>query len=527
MPIGRLRRFPAVVLVLGIFGMFAVAQEPAPAIQRDEQKKLVERTDTLARRVASAVDVITYQRIAPTAERMMLDQMAAALRDLSGTELRRVLAHLESAAKASDKATTAKELLAGYEERRQVVSRLRAMAARLDVIRNLNDAAAKLDRAAGKQLAIVGVKQTLPLGINLREHVADEQTDLNAEVAAVLKQLGEISRFLAFGEKDRLEKAGAVDRGDKLMAEMTVTLQSIRKDKLGDARERQRQHATELKDIAGAIRGANAIRLMAVEIAQTGLEAALRGGTSRDFMESHVIDPKDRRPSVLFQPETTREPGLKLDVPMGRINPVDFTWNMPLTENGRIQVIYDVRSETGISAVNICYRIIPKGGVSPNEKVPHPRDDRDGTLFSRLPLQEFKMPKESPGAFVRDLGLFEKSRKSNAVELYILPDAKPAREPVITEAGGRMNFEVSALVKRMPDGSMAKLEVGDTVEVYVEVLDRGTSRVAGYTRAKRKTVMTEYEAQSAIVRQMAGRGLADQLRDLADDQVRVFVPKMP
>lgn len=531
MSLGYHGRFTASVLVVGMLAMYARAQDPAAA-QRDEQKKVEVRVDALARRLASATDAMAYLRLTPGAEQKMLADLAAALRGLSDGEIRQVLAHLDAAAKASDEPTAIKELLAAHGDQRRVVSQLRAMALRLDVVRNLNDAAARLGRAGGKQLAIAtGTKRAVPPRggkaplIRPHEHLAGEQADLNAEVAAVLKQLDAIARFLTPDEKGRLEKADAAARGKKLVAEMTLTLRAIEGDKFDDAVERQRRHSAELKDLAGALRGPDANRLLAIEAARAVLEAVLGGGSVRDSA-THAIDPKDRRPSVVFLAETTREPGMKLEPPKGRIDRGDFEWDMPLTQGGRVMVIYHAKSEAGISAVNIAYRVIPKGGLPAASKVPHPRDDKDHTAFRRLPLREFRPTKDSPGAFVRDLGLFERSKKFDAVEWFVLPEPTAGKAAAV-EAGGRVNFEVAGLTKKMPDGSTAKLEFGDTVELYVEVFDNQKSRAAAYTRVKRKTVVGEYEAQAAIVQQIAGRKLADQLRDLADDQVRVFVRKGP
>jgi hypothetical protein len=517
------------VIVMGTVGTFAPARDPAPAARRDEQKKIEGRVEALARRLAAATDAMSYLRLTPGAEQKMLGDLAAALRDLSDGEIRQVLAHLDAAAKASDEPTAVKELLAARGDMRRIVSQLRAMAVRLDVVRNLDDAAAKLGRSAGKQLAIAAeAKQAVPPRgekaplIRPREHLAAEQADLNAEVNAVLKQLGEISRFLAPDEKDRLEKADAAARGKKLVAEMTLTLRAIEGDKFDDAVERQRRHAAELRDLAGALRGPDANRLLAVEAARAVLEAVL-GSVSERGSATHAIDPKDR-PSVMLLPETTREPGLKLESPNGKIDPGDFEWDMPLTASGRVMVIYHAKSASGISAVNIVYRVIQKGGRPAAGEGPHPRDDKDHTRFSRLPLREFRPQKALPGAFVPDLGLFETSKRFDAVEWFVLPESTVGKEAAV-EAGGRVNFEVAGLTKKLPDGSTARLEVGDTVELYVEVFDNRKNRTAGYTRAKRKTVVGEYEARAAVVQQIANRKLADELRDLADDQVRVFVRK--
>ena len=121
------------------------------------------------------------------------------------------------------------------------------------------------------------------------------------------------------------------------------------------------------------------------------------------------------------------------------------------------------------------------------------------------------------------------------VEFYAIAAANPATEPGGLDAGGRYNFQTDGLRKRRPDGTPGRLEVGDTIEVYVEVFDKysawlesrgGKARAAGYTReARRKTIVTEDDAY-VLTRQRdeAQRKLQDKLRDLADDQRGVFQP---
>ena len=135
--------------------------------------------------------------------------------------------------------------------------------------------------------------------------------------------------------------------------------------------------------------------------------------------------------------------------------------------------------------------------------------------------------------------MFEKSGKFGEVEFFALPSLNPAEDPAQLEAGGCKNFEVSGLLKKVPDGSggvtTAKLDVGDTVELYVEVFDKLTTgsdekllnRPAGYTReAKRKIVLTDAEAAAAIrQRDEARQKLRDKLQDIANDQFDVFRPK--
>jgi hypothetical protein len=303
---------------------------------------------------------------------------------------------------------------------------------------------------------------------------------------------------------------------------------------------------------------------------------------------------EDRPPTVEFKPESTRNPDPKeFD---GEGNPKDYEWDMALGPDGLVLVIYSARSEVGIRAANIRYRVIPKGvqfDLYPEEyrKIQHPREDPNLLVFDRLPLTRFDPAADSKkgdlGPFVPDLGLFTYSfrnvprfnRNEVNVQFYPIPSANPAREPGELEAGGRQNFRTARLLKKVPelqsDGSVVmrttQLEVGDTVEVYVEAFDKLTylsvgakrrgmfalpvltgldretllalpkdkagnldlkqlpTRPAGYTReAKRKIVVTEADAMTALrQRDEARTKLRDKLNQLAQDQTEVFKPKKP
>ena len=249
---------------------------------------------------------------------------------------------------------------------------------------------------------------------------------------------------------------------------------------------------------------------------------------------------EDRPPVVAFMPESTRHP-----------NPEDYDgkpeakaaheWGdrLPLAEGGRVMVVYSARSEQGVSRANIAYRVIPRGVAADV----HPRDDPESKVYSRLQLKPVTADVAKVGRFVPDLGLFEQSWQGLSkldrfrvnVEFYALPSPNPGAEPAALEAGGRYMFEVDGLQKKVPDSAgglvSAKLEVGDTVQLYVEVFDKNPApgRPAGYTReARRKVVASGEEAMAAIrMRDEQNRRLQDKLRDLAADQANVFRQTRP
>jgi hypothetical protein len=262
----------------------------------------------------------------------------------------------------------------------------------------------------------------------------------------------------------------------------------------------------------------------------------------------------DEPPMVEFQKESTRNPDpTAFD---GQGDPRIYVWEMPVAwipsgipgegETGPIQVIYTAQSELGIGRANIVYRVLSRG--EPIENI-HPRDDPHGRVYTRLPLSPVTADIKKVGKWIPDLGLFEKSfaglglydrrRREVNVELYRMPSPNPSTEPGELEGGGRFNFQTAELRKPGANGTQQKLEVGDTVELYVEVFDKYSvylegkklpSRVAGYTReAKRKIVYSEADA-TVLIRQRdeAQRKLQDKLRDIAEDQRNVFQPsKLP
>jgi hypothetical protein len=255
----------------------------------------------------------------------------------------------------------------------------------------------------------------------------------------------------------------------------------------------------------------------------------------------------DRPPSVEFKKESTRNPDPQN--PKGEGPPNDYTWEMPVHTQGRIMVIYQARSELGIREANIRYRVIPKGvqaDLYPDwyKNIHHPKDDPGFRVYFRQELIPVKDPvKANLGEFVADLGLFRYSfrgvpdvdQDSVDVGFYAFPSRSPATEPGEMEAGGRRNFEVSDLKKMMPDGTFAKLDIGDTVELYVEVFDKlpgpdgkpMPNRVAGYTHeAKRKIIVSENDVRLALhQRDEERQKRTDKLREITDDLNAVFREK--
>ncbi|MBM3979321.1 MAG: hypothetical protein FJ304_03370 [Planctomycetes bacterium] len=254
---------------------------------------------------------------------------------------------------------------------------------------------------------------------------------------------------------------------------------------------------------------------------------------------------EDRAPVVAFLPETTRHPDPTNEFEGNLKHKVDYEWGdkMPLPEGGRVMVIYHAKSEQGISRANLRYRVIPRGVAVDSypewfRDIQHPAQDPEAKVFDRLTLTPITADLKTVGNYVLDLGLFEKSwqglsreaRFRENVEFYSFPSPFPD-VPAGLDAGGRYMFEVDRLTKYIPDPDdpkkvkVAKLEIGDTVELFVEAYDKNPGRaLPGYTKeARRKLVVTSDEAYAATkMRDEQNRRLQDKLRDLTKDQQNVF-----
>src|SRR5262249_44627533 len=156
MPAGRRIRFPLAALLMVAMVQMTTSGDIDPAKQRDAQKVLQNKLDTMARRAGSTIDAMVYQRPSPSAEQKMLEEVADSLKGLSESQIRQVLEHLDAAIKAPDEATSTKEQREAYQKHRQIISQLRGMVIKLDVVENLDEAAARLDRAAARQLDLHG-----------------------------------------------------------------------------------------------------------------------------------------------------------------------------------------------------------------------------------------------------------------------------------------------------------------------------------------------------------------------------------
>jgi hypothetical protein len=207
----------------------------------------------------------------------------------------------------------------------------------------------------------------------------------------------------------------------------------------------------------------------------------------------------DEPPRVNLLAEVLKDPREE-----GPLDDFDVT-GMPLGIGGQVQIGYDVRSPLGLARAQVVYRV------------------NDGP-WTALPLRRTEADESKLGKFLPELGVFRESGPFGQVEFYPLPSPDPTTEPPGIEAGGRINFQTAALTKPSADGRTAKLEVGDRVELAVEVFDRNPApgRPPGRSVSRIKTVVSQAQLQAWLDQHDQSR---DRLRKLEESQRGVFSPK--
>ena len=311
---GRRSWFVAALVLLGAMVPLAVSQDADPAKQRKQQEEIKARVDEAARRTSSTLDAMTFQRLSPTAEQRMLRGVADELRGLSQEQIAEVLGHLERAAAAPNPATATKEQTDAYAKHLLVIQQLKVMLGQLDVIKNLDEAAARLERAAEKQIKLVTEghnNSILPnrggRAIDDRDELATEQADLRVEVLAVFKQVKRLSdeKLLTPEQTARVEQAEALARGLKLAADMAPTVSELKRGSFLNAGTAQRGHAKELKALAAALRTPPATRLDGLKAAQKEVLKAIDAQTKVNNDTAEKPDPNEPRKAGV-DPKTAR-----------------------------------------------------------------------------------------------------------------------------------------------------------------------------------------------------------------------------
>jgi len=107
------------------------------------------------------------------------------------------------------------------------------------------------------------------------------------------------------------------------------------------------------------------------------------------------------------------------------------------------------------------------------------------------------------------------------VGFHAVPSPDRETMPDYLTGGGRFDFQTAELTKLTEEGKLAKLEIGDRVEYYVEVSDRNPmpGRAPGKSEARIKEILS---ASDVLLRLDQTRQAESKIRDLEKKQRELF-----
>jgi hypothetical protein len=246
---------------------------------KQEQQKLVQAdTDQTVRRVSTMLRVLDYYQLDKRGERQLLDEVAGTLAGLSRAQMNEVIARLEAAAKAADEKQVRSHTEGAYVRHREIVAQLKALLARYDAVKSLDQAAGRLEQTAKKQheLSLRGSQMAqqwrkssalTPQAQKTRQdlqqeirHAHDDQTDLKKEAAAVLTQLEKLREQLPAEQQQRLSQAMEAARKQQVLERMDRAAEALAPtardcaDELKASVAAQRQAAEGLQELSRTLR---------------------------------------------------------------------------------------------------------------------------------------------------------------------------------------------------------------------------------------------------------------------------------
>jgi len=203
----------------------------------------------------------------------------------------------------------------------------------------------------------------------------------------------------------------------------------------------------------------------------------------------------DEPPIVRLLPERYSEPGIKP-------SEEDIIEGLPIPLGGQIPIAYTCRSPQGVSKAQLRYRINERG------------------TWVTLPLRTIDADAKS-GPFDPNYGTFINVQFGQQVEFHPVPSPDRETTPDYLTGGGRFDFQTAELTKITEEGKLAKLEIGDRVEYYVEVFDRNPvpGRAPGKSEARIKEILSPGDV---LLRLDQTRQAESKIRDLEKKQRELF-----
>ncbi|HXG61145.1 MAG TPA: hypothetical protein VNO22_07225, partial [Planctomycetota bacterium] len=229
--------------ILALAALLGAVQEDTAA-QQEIQRRVRAETDVTARRVETMVRALLFHRLDQVQERRVLEEVAGTLSTLSREEMARVLERLRAAAAAPDADKARAEIDAAYVHHRRILEALERLLSRYDAVRDLEQAAERLERAAAEELELslrTAEHARESARMAAREKAEEEARRRSAEAVQDFERQGRELQE----QKKKLDEELA--RARKRVQDLQAEAARLSKEKPQDPQERERR-AKDLRE---------------------------------------------------------------------------------------------------------------------------------------------------------------------------------------------------------------------------------------------------------------------------------------
>lgn len=266
------------LLPLALFTGAALADDTKPgdppdtpsglvvAQQTTQQRQAMLETKRTAQRLEAMLRVLAYHQLDAAAEKKIVQEASATLRGLSEKQMQEILKSFDTAAQSKTLAEMDKQLDQAHDKHRVVLDQVRQLLTRFELMRNLEQAAMRLDKLAfdQKQLReqVILAEQQRRMQVNQRRGMRPEspqsqalrQEDIARESDAVLQKLNELKNDLPEELKPRLDKVLNINMERNIKQGMLDAANHLRYRNQREAEDRQIQAQNDLERLARTLR---------------------------------------------------------------------------------------------------------------------------------------------------------------------------------------------------------------------------------------------------------------------------------
>ncbi|HMP17809.1 MAG TPA: hypothetical protein PKD72_12350, partial [Gemmatales bacterium] len=177
--------------------------------QQTTQQKLAQlEAKRTAQRLDAMLQVLAYHQLDAEAEKKLVLEAASALRGLSQNQMAEILRNFETASQAKTLTDMDKKIDQAQAQHRDVLDQVRRLLTRFEMMRNLEQAAVRLDKLAFDQKKlreqVILAEQQRRLQANQRKGMRPEspqtqalrQEDIARETESILQKLHELKSDL-------------------------------------------------------------------------------------------------------------------------------------------------------------------------------------------------------------------------------------------------------------------------------------------------------------------------------------------